>query len=170
MSRPLKKMLSDDLRDRYDGVDSACVVDLTGLNVQQTEELRRDLATRHMRLRVVKNSAARLAFAQGQLEPLARALSGPCALVTGGDSIVEIAKALVHWSKESAKLGLKQAIVDGDQELLTVEELSRMKSRLELVGETAMLVSSPGRALAGCLCSPQSKIAGCLEAIAEKDE
>ena len=168
MSKPLKRMVSEDLGKRYAGVESACLVDLSGLDVQKTQQIRRDLAQKKMRMQVVKNSMARLAFSDGPLGPLAEAMRGPCALVTGGDSIVEVAQSLMHWAKEFSKLTVKQAIVDGDADLLTVEDLSRMKSGRELLGELAMLVLSPGRSIAGCLCSPQSKIAGCLKAIAEK--
>ncbi len=170
MSKPLKRMLSENLRRCYEGVDSACVIDLTGLGVQRTQQIRRDLRQKSIRMQVVKNSMARLAFTDGPLGPLAAELEGPCALVTGGDSIVEVAKALVQWAREFAELSLKQAMVDGATELLTVRELSKMKSRVELIGEVAMLIASPGRAIAGCLRSPQSKIAGCLKAMAEEDE
>lgn len=163
-------MLSDDLRKCYESVESVCVVDLTGLDVQKTQQIRRDLTQKNMRLQVVKNSTARLAFSDGPLGPLAKVLSGPCALVTGGDSIVEVAKTLVQWSKEFSEFTLKQAIVEGDTDLLDTRELSKMKSRIELIGEVAMLASSPGRAIAGCLGSPQGKIAGCLKAIVEKAE
>jgi len=37
-----------------------------------------------------------------------------------------------------------------------------------VIGEVLMLIGSPGRAVAGCLRSPQSKIAGCLKTIADK--
>ena len=168
MSKPLKRMVSEDLRRGYVGVESACLADLAGLDVQKTQQIRRDLTQKRMRMQVVKNSMARLAFSGGPLGPLAEAMRGPCALVTGGDSIVEVAQSLVHWAKEFSELTLKQAIVDGDADLLTVEELSRMKSGRELLGELAMLVSSPARSIAGCLCSPQSKLAGCLKAIVEK--
>ena len=169
MSKPLKRMVSEDLRKRYAGVDSACLVDLTGLDVAKTQQVRRDLRHRSMHLEVVKNSMARLAFADGLLAPLAQSMRGPCALVTGGDSIVEVAQALVRWSKEFRELTLKQAIVEGDRDLLTTMHLSKMKSGRELLGEVAMLVSSPGRAIAGYLRAPQSKIAGCLKALAEKE-
>ncbi|MCK4659288.1 MAG: 50S ribosomal protein L10 [Phycisphaerae bacterium] len=170
MSKPLKRMVSEDLRRKYEGVDSACVVDLTGLNVQKTQDVRRDLTQKQIRLEVVKNSMARLAFCDGPLEPLARALVGPNALVTGGDSIIEVARALMQWSKEFKEITLKQAIVEGDADLLEVEQLSKMQGRRELIGEVAMLISSPGRAIAGCLSSPQAKIAGCLKAMADKEE
>ena len=170
MSKPLKRMLSDYLRRRYEGVENACLVDLSGLDVQKTQHIRRGLTQKQIRMQVVKNSAARLAFSDGPLAALAEAMSGPCALVTGGDSIVEVAQALVHWSKEFDALTLKQAIVEGDSALLTVEQLSNMKSGPELIGELAGLIGSPGRAIAGCLQSPQGKIAGCLKTLAEKTE
>ncbi|MCP4591374.1 MAG: 50S ribosomal protein L10 [bacterium] len=169
MSKPLKRMLSEDLRRRYVGVESACVVDLTGLDVSSTQQIRRDLRQKNMRMEVVKNSMARLAFSDGPLGPLVQALVGPSALVSGGDSIIDVAKTLVEWTREFGALTLKEAVMDGDADLLTVKDLSRMKSRLELIGELAMLVSSPGRALAGCMSSPQGKIAGCLKTLAEKD-
>jgi hypothetical protein len=67
-----------------------------------------------------------------------------------------------------APLKLKQAIVEGEREPLTVEEVSRMKTRAALVGELAALISSPCRAVASCLSSPQGRIAGCLKAMIEK--
>ena len=96
MSKPVKDLISSTLKSRYEGVQDVCVVDLTGLDVQRTQRLREDLRSKSMRLQVVKNSMARRAFADGPLAPLGERLKGPCALVTGGDSIVEVAKVLVH--------------------------------------------------------------------------
>ncbi len=90
--------------------------------------------------------------------------------MTGGDSISEVAKALVAAAKEYAVIRLKQAIVEGDPSLMTVEDVSRLKSRLELIGEVAMLIASPGRRVAGCIAGPQAKIAGCVKAIADRGE
>jgi large subunit ribosomal protein L10 len=111
---------------------------------------------------------ARSAFRETLLEPLGKSLEGPCALVTCTESVIEAAKALVEAAEEFTELKLKQAIVDGDPDLMTVEQLSKMKSRRELIGEIAMLVSSPGRKLAACLQSPQAKIAGCLKTMVDR--
>ena len=170
MSKPVKELVTRALRDRYEGVQNACVVDLTGLDVQRTQQLRRGLVDKSIQLHVVKNSMARRAFAEGPLGPLAGRLTGPCALVTGADSIMEVARALVYWAKELGDIRLKEAIVEGDPDLLTVEQVAKMMSRLELIGEIALLVSSPGRAIAGCLQSPAGKIAGCLKTLAERAE
>ncbi len=170
MSKPLKQMMTDALRDRYAGVDSACVVDLTGLDVVSTTRFRRTLREKSMQVAVVKNSLAARAFQGTPLEPLGRSLKGPCALVTGGDSILEVARTLVAALKDFAVIRLKQAIIEGDPALMTVEEVSRLKGRLELIGEVAMLISSPGRRVAGCIAGPQARIAGCVKAIADRDE
>lgn len=156
------------MASRYADARSACVVDLTGLDVKSTEKLRRALREKSARIQVVKNSMARRALVGTVLEPLGDALEGPCALVTSEDSIIDAAKALVALTKEFATLGLKHAVYEGDPVLLTVEQLSKMHSKTELLGEVAMLIASPGRAIAGCLSSPQGKIAGCLKAIIEK--
>jgi ribosomal protein L10 len=111
---------------------------------------------------------ARRAFKDTALEPLGLTLEGPCALVTGSDSLIDTAKVLVAAAKEFNKLALKQAVIEGDPDLLTVEQVSKLKGRMELLGEVAALVSSPGRALAGCLQGPQARIAGCLKAMVDK--
>jgi large subunit ribosomal protein L10 len=168
MSKGVKAMVTAELKERYAGKDGVCVVDLTRMNVQQQEELRKALRKKSARLEVVKNSMARRAFQDGPLDPLGRSLDGPCALVTSPEPLTEVAKALVEAAKEFDQLKLKQAIFDGEPDLLTVEELSRMKGRSEMIGELAMLISSPGRAVAGCLRSPQARIAGCLKAMIDK--
>lgn len=168
MSKTVKTMVTDDLRTRYREVRSACVVDLTGLNVQEQQGLRAALRTRSGRLEVMRNSLARRAFQDGPLEPIGSALVGPCALVTGSESVIELAKALVEAAQEFTQLKLKHAIMEGVPDLLTVEILARMKSHRELIAEVAQLIGSPARALAGCLASPQSRIAGCLKALVEK--
>ena len=168
MSKAVKAMITDDLRRKYSGISSACVVDMTGMDVIQQEKLRMSLKAKSAKLEVVRNSMARRALSDGPLSTLARAMEGPSALVTMGDSPIEIAKLLMAAAREFTTLRLKHAVFDGDPTLLTIEQLSKLRGKRELLGEIAMLMASPGRALAGCLQSPQGKIAGCLKAMIEK--
>lgn len=167
MSKAVKAMMTDDLRRRYSGVSNACVVDMTGMDVQQQEKFRKALREKSAKVEVVRNSLARRALVGQPLGPLADALEGPSVLITTPDSPIEVAKFLVSATKEFATLKLKKAMFDGDAALLTVEELSRMRGKREILGEIAMLISAPGRALAGCLAGPQARIAGCLKAMAD---
>lgn len=168
MSKLIKGMLTEELREDYAGVSSACVIEVSGLNVKQQEKLRKDLRGKSARVQVIKNSLARRAFEGGPLAPLGKALVGPCALVTGQQSVVDIARLLMEAAREFKKLKLKQAIFEGDPSLLTVEQLSKLKGKRELLGEVAMLISSPGRSLAGCLRGSGGRLAGCIKTLADK--
>ncbi len=170
MSKPVKNLITQELARRYGGVSSACVVDLTGLDAVATHKLRGMLRAQGIEMHVVKNRMARRAFADGPLAPLGEQLDGPCALVTGGDSVVDVAKLLVKAAKDFPAIGLKKAIVDGDRELIPVEVVAGWKSKRETLGEVVMLATSPGRRLAGCLVGGGGRIAGCLKAIIEKAE
>jgi len=169
MSKPLKNMLAAYLKDRYGDVSSACVVDLTGMNVQTTEKLRTTLRAKDGRLEVIPNRLARAAFSETPLAALGAALRGPSALVTSEQSIIDIAKALVAFARENKRPALKQAILEGDPNLVSVTELSQMKSRIEIIGDIAALIYGPGRRVAGAIQSPAGKIAGCIKAIADKE-
>jgi len=170
MSKPVKGLISREYQSRYGGVESACLVSVVGLDAISTNRLRGELQARNIRLEVVKNSLARRAFADGPLAPLGKALRGPCALVTGDESVIDLAKLLVECRKRYPQIELKQGILHGDPALIDVEELARMKSRSELLGELAMLFASPAGLLAGAVAGPGGRIAGCLKAIAEKQD
>jgi large subunit ribosomal protein L10 len=170
MSKPVKDLVTNEYRKLFGGAEGACVVSVIGLDAISTNKLRGTLRAKKINLKIVKNSLARRAFSDGPLAPLAPALSGPCALVTGGDSVIDVAKTLVELKKTYPKIELRQGLLDGEVELIELERLATMKSKAELAGEVAMLIMSPGRKIAGCLAGPAGRIAGCLKAIADKKE
>ncbi len=168
MSKPIKDLMTDIVRERCGGFDSACVVNLSGLDAINANIMRGELKKQNIHMHVVKNSIARRALAGSPLESLANSLDGPCALVYGEPAVTDIAKELAKWAKEHKTIELKHGVIEGDPDLLLVEEMSKMKGKTELLGEIGMLVSSPGRSIAGALCGPAGKIAGCLKALIEK--
>ena len=170
MSKAIKALMRDDVKGLYEGVDSVCVVSLIGLNANDTHKLRSRLREKQMSLRVVKNTAAKQAFAGGPLEPLGRYLEGACALVTGGSSIVDTAKELVAQARGLAGLTLKEGMIEGDPELIPVARIAKMRNRGELNAEVAGLFTSPARRLAGCLVGPAALVVACVKMIAEKLE
>ncbi|HSW45382.1 MAG TPA: 50S ribosomal protein L10 [Phycisphaerae bacterium] len=170
MSKPVKDLITREYKDRYGEVSSACVVSVIGLDAISTNKLRGELRSRNLRLQVIKNSLASRAFAGTALAPLGGAFDGPCALVTGEGSAIDIAKTLAELQKTYPKIELRVGILDGDPELIGVEQLARMKGRLELLGEIAGILQGPGGRLAGCLAGPAGRIAGCVKAIVEKSD
>ncbi|MGQ9651944.1 MAG: 50S ribosomal protein L10 [Phycisphaerae bacterium] len=170
MSKATKDLITHEYADRYAKLANACVVSVIGLDAISTNKLRGELRSMKISLHVVKNSLARRALADGPLAPLASALEGPCALVVGGESIIDVAKALVELKKKYPAIELKKGILEGDPDLLDIERLSQMKSRGDLLAEVAMLIASPGRRLAGCIRGPGGRLAGCFKTIADREE
>jgi len=170
MSKPVKNLITSEYQGRYHDLTSACVVSVIGLDAISTNRLRGELRAKKISLQVVSNSLLRRACLDGPLAPLAGALEGPCALVIGGESIIDVAKTLVELKKKYPAIELKKGIFEGDPDLLDVERLAQMKSRGDLLAEVAMLIASPGRRLAGCIGGPGGRLVGCFKAIADKQE
>jgi len=170
MSRKAKQLITDEYKQWYEGVNSLCVVDLTGLDANLTHRLRGELRQKGVRLHVVKNSLARRAFEGGPLGAVGKGLEGPCAFVSGGDSIIDIAKELVRLAAEMKAISLKFGVIEGDSDLIPVVEIARMKTRAELQGDVVMLLLSPWRRVCAQVTGPWAKVAGCVKVIAEKEE
>lgn len=169
MSKPVKDLMTQEYQQEYGELESACIVSVIGLDAISTNRLRGDLRSKNLRLKVIKNSLARRAFAGGPMALVGEALDGPCALVTGGESTIDAAKALVDLKKTYPKIELKMGMMAGYPEMIEVEKLAKMKNRVELLGELAAQLLSPAARLAGCLASPGGRIAGCLKTIGESE-
>ena len=79
MSKPVKEMILAEYQKRFAGLDGALLIDIRGIDANENNTLRLDLATKGIRVTVVKNSLARKAFAGTGLDALQSALDGPSA-------------------------------------------------------------------------------------------
>lgn len=171
MSKPVKQMIIDMYRDRFAEVNDAVLVDIRGIEANENNQLRSDLAGKEIRLAVVKNALARQAFKETGLEPLNDMLEGPSAVVYGGDSVVSIARELVDWAKKVEELELKGAVMEGtvfgaDE----VDRLAKFPTREEAQAEVVQLLVSPAGNIISAATSAGSGIAGVLDAMVEKLE
>jgi large subunit ribosomal protein L10 len=173
MSKLVKDKIASELRDRYGSTHDAVWVELVGVDGITTNNFRRTLRERQMRLEIVKTSLLRRAIAGSPISRLADTLVGPAALVTGGGSAVDVAKVLEDWSPKFPKdsFRLRGALLEG--ELIDenqVKNLSKMPTRRDLQGRVASMLLSPGGKVVAALLSPGGNVAGCLKAMVEKLE
>lgn len=167
MSKPVKKLIIDDYKERFEGVEGALVVDIRGITSNDNNALRRGLQSKQIRVTVVKNSLATKAMAGTLLESLAPALNGPSALAYGEVSVVDVAREVIAWTKKIKTLGLKGAVLDGmyfDGEA-GVKRLSQFPTKEEAQAKVVTLILSPARKVVGCVVSPGSKILGIVKEI-----
>lgn len=171
MSKPVKNMIIDELRARYSGMDSALWVEIVGVDGLTTNAFRRSLRSRQMSVEIVKNALFRRAVAGGPLARLADELSGPAALITGGESVNLVAKLVEEWQPKMKGLKMRGAILEGEYlGESAMPGLSKMPTKRDLQAQLLGAALSPGRKLAAAMLSPGSKIASCLKTIIEKLE
>lgn len=93
-------------------------------------------------------------------------------MVYGGQSVVEIARAIVASLKDFPTLELKGAILDGTlfEGKKGVEELSKFPTKDEAVAQNIALLVSPGKKLAAQIKGPGANVAGLIKAIEAKLE
>jgi large subunit ribosomal protein L10 len=169
MSREVKELVEKDLTARYSTLDGVMVVNVHGLSGIEANQLRGQLRKKKIEMHVVKNRAVKRILSGTVLEPINKYLTGPCAFVTGGPSPVETAKELLRLAQEFPKFELRSGLMEGETQAIPIEEISKRRSKSEIIGEVVMLATSPGRRIAGCL-NAGGRVAGCIKAIIDKLE
>ncbi len=172
MSKSVKEMLTGELVSRYGQTTNAIWVELVGVDGITTNDFRRDLRARNMRLEVVRTSLFQRACQGGPLARLAAALTGPVALVTGGESAIDVAKALDDWlPKLQAKLRIRGAVLEGEYlDEPRAKDLARMPSKRDLQARLVLIILTPGGRVAGAALAPGANVAGCVKALIEQLE
>lgn len=169
MSKPVKDLITKELAARYSQMDSVVVIDPIGLTGIESNQLRGGLHSKNIHLEVVNNSLAKRALVDSPAATVGELLDGSRALVTGGDSVVEIAREIVDWCKKLKGLKVRGALVEGQiMDAEGVQMLATLPTRIELQGQVVALAQSPGARLASAIEAPAARIAGCIEALAEK--
>ena len=171
MSRYVKRLMMDDLRRTLEGVDEFLFVDLERLNANEATELRLALRERSIRVRVVKNTLARIVLQELGVEGVDSLLQGPTAIAWGGDSIVELAREITEWTKKIDRFRIKggvlarKAISEAD-----VVALSKMPTREELIGRVLSLLVGSGTRVVSLLQGAGGRVLGQIKSKAEEQE
>lgn len=172
MSKTVKSWMIRDYKESLSGVEDALLISIRGIPANENNGLRVDLRNKDIRITVIRNNLARHALKDtslGLLEPL---LEGPSALAYGAESVVDVARALVDWSRKLELLELKGAVLEGQLYAgrAGVEALSRLPTREEALANNVTLILSPGRKLLGQITGPGGSLMGVVKAIEEKLE
>lgn len=120
--QPEKKILVDEVGAYLDKSDYVFLADFERVTVAETEELRRILAEVGAEFHVVKNRILKIAASERDLAFNEDYLSGPTAIVVGGDNAPGVAKALEKFFKDKKKLEIKGGLLEKNS--ITVDQIS----------------------------------------------
>ena len=115
MSKPVKNLIVESYKKRFEGVNGAVLVDIRGIESNSNNSMRAGLAEKQIRVTVVNNRLARRAFEGTELVPLGEMLDGPVALaypVAEDVSIVNVARELIDVAK-TVNMEFRGALMEG---------------------------------------------------------
>jgi large subunit ribosomal protein L10 len=173
MSKYVKQLVQAQLDKKVAGEDiqDFMVVSTKGVGGVDNNVMRGALKEKGIHVVVVKNSLFARVLRERQMDAATPLLSGPCAVVYGGDSIVDVAKEMQEWVRKVPAVEVKGAFVEGSVfDSKAAVGLASMPTRIELQARVVSCVLSPGGRVAGALQGPAGAIAGCLKSIIEKAE
>ena len=171
MKKEVKDTIIAELGQKLQEYAHFYLVELAGLNAQQTSDLRRKCFKNDIKLLVVKNTLLQKALEKSDVdfEPLYDVLKGNTAIMFTNVANVP-AKLLKEYKKEGMP-ALKAAYAEegiyvGADKL---EELSSIKSKNEVIAEIVALLQSPIKNVVSGL-NAGGKFHGLLDAIAERNK
>lgn len=114
-----KQIVIDEIKEKFANAKSVVLFDPRGLKVSEVTELRRKLRESGSDYKVYKNTLAKRAISDSELE-LDSYLEGPTAISFSSDELAPV-KIISEFAKNHEALQLKAGVVEG--KVATLEEL-----------------------------------------------
>lgn len=147
--RAEKKYLVDEIGEHLDKSDYLFLADYNYITVAETAELRSALAEHEAEFHVIKNSMFRLAIKERELPSMDDHLTGPTAIIVGGDNPPGVAKALGKFIREKKKVVIKGGLLA--RKLLRaddIDELAKLPPLAVIQAQFLSLLNTPARQIA----------------------
>ncbi|MEI6816253.1 MAG: 50S ribosomal protein L10 [Bacteroidota bacterium] len=171
MKKEEKNKIIDGLVEQFKVTNHFYVTDISDLDVETTNNLRRLCYNKNVKLQVAKNTFIQKALerTEGDFAQIFDVLKGSSAIMFCETANVP-AKLIKEFRKKNPKPILKGAFVEssifiGDSQ---VDSLSKLKSKNELIGDIIMILQSPAKNVLGALQSGGNTIAGVVKTLSER--
>ena len=172
MSKFVKQLVTDKLKDRLSDTNYAFLVSLVGIDANRNHALRTILADRGIKMSVIKNSLARRATEGTPLAAGFEKLEGACAVCWGAADVVALAKELVKLTKDKNLKGfeIRAAVLDGEAlNSAQAVDVSKWPTREEQIALLLGQIIGVGAKLNSQLIAIGGSLASQIKQLAEKE-
>ncbi len=173
MKKEEKTQLIETLAEKLNNVNSFYLTDISNLNVETSNKLRRLCFKRNIELNMVKNTLLKKAMEKTgkDFDSLYNALKGSTSIMFA-EVANDPAKLIQEFRRTSQKPILKGAYVQesiylGDDQL---NALVNIKSKNELIGDVIWMLQSPVRNIISALQSGSNILSGIVKTMSDKPE
>jgi large subunit ribosomal protein L10 len=154
MPTEAKQAAVAELVELLKAANTTIVSDHRGLSVADLLKVRRELRTKDIRYRVIKNRLARIAADEAGRPELIPLLTGPSAIATGAEDETTLAKGLLDATKPY-KVEIRGAAINGvTVDAAAVAALAALPTRDTLLAQLAGGMAAPLSTMAGLLAAP----------------
>lgn len=159
----------ESLAEKLKNAKSVVLTDYRGLTVAEVTDLRTKLRDENIEYRVIKNRLCKIALDAAGCDPMDEVLTGPTAIAFGYDDPVPAARVIYDFAKNNENLKPKGGLLNGKKiNLATLERLSKLPSKEELLGRMLGSLQSPGAKVAMALNQIGTKLCLAVKAVAEQ--
>jgi len=167
MPNVVKEMMIRELTEELKDAEGMLMVNMSGLSVAETEDLRNKLAEQNVPLRMVPNRLARRALASRGLETPEHLFKGNVAVSWGGpEAAIHAAKVMKDAPpQKDGRLTYAGAVLEGN--VLGADDaasMADMPGKDELRAMILGCLSGPSRGLVMCLAANGSGLARVIQA------
>lgn len=173
MSKYVKNLITDHIRNSLEGVNDALLVNMIGLDANANNDLRAELESKEIQVMVVKNSMAARATVDTPLGPMFDGIDGTSAVCWGSEDLVSLAKEVVRLSSDPAYQAFEArgGVLDGEHlSAAKVFEVSKWPSRPEQLSLLVGQMLGPGSQISAQLIGPGGALASQIAQKGEEEE
>jgi large subunit ribosomal protein L10 len=159
VKRSEKENFVSKLKEDFSNSSSVIVAHYSGLTVNESDSLRKEMRLNGAKFKVTKNRLTKLAIADTQFKEIANLFKGPTAIAYSTDPVAP-AKVAVSFEKKYENFKIIGGGYNGEKiDKNKIDFLAKLPSLDELRGKIIGLISAPAQKIASIAIEPGAQIA-----------
>ena len=170
MKRSDKKDFVEKLKDEFNNSSSVIVAHYSGLSVDETESLRKEMRSNGAKFKVTKNRLTKIALTGTPYESIEDLFTGPTAIAYSSDPVAP-ARVSVEFEKKFENFKILGGSYEGEKiDNAKINFLATLPSLDQIRAKLLGLLNAPAQKIASITQAPGGQLARLINARSEQLE